>query len=266
MKKPRIAILTSTYSSPNSINKTIESIEKQTYDNWIHLVKPLNDNVANKFNEFYNRGFSVVIPGDDRNIFDALNVMAKSDKLDADWVIVIQDDDQLYDENVLENVSKYLSDDVDLVYGCIESIHYSGVHEIIKTRKTNKLWNGMLASHQAIFVRTKLLLQFPYDLTYSIASDYDFLWKCYKSGFKFKETSEIISRVDSNGLASREIVKNYKQKFEILKKYDSNIFHRMYWRYKIGSIFFRSHIKKILPKAFIRRVKLLMQKSGSLFF
>lgn len=251
MTQKKIAILTAARNVESTILQTLASIHLQTYKNWEHVVKDAGS--TDKTLALLNsNGVNLTyVTGKDKGIYDALNIAMQ--KVTAEWVIVVQSGDTFYNNTVLNEVAPYLTDDVDIVYGDVMNVHSSGAKELKKTKPVSELWKGMIGSHQGMFIRASLLRKFPYDFTYKIAADYDFLWKCYKNGARFKQIPVTVCLVNGEGLSSIKIVENLMQKQAVANKYDNNPLHNAYRLARIARVAVTKKVKDIMPKPLVKK-------------
>jgi glycosyltransferase involved in cell wall biosynthesis len=164
----------------SSLIKTVASIKKQTFHDYEHIVIDggSSDNtleILDSYNNTYNMKW---ISEPDQGVPDAFN---KAVNLSAgEYIIAIQADDYLLDENVLEKVYQVISN--------LKLDIYS--FPIIKEMPTGKaeqinpipyLWwikFRNIFPHQGVFVNRKLFDKIGnYDLKYTITEDYDFLYR-----------------------------------------------------------------------------------------
>jgi glycosyltransferase involved in cell wall biosynthesis len=252
MKQPTIAVITTTKNDERHLLPTLASLHLQSYRNWKHYIKDAAS-TDKTLTIIETNGVRLhLLTGNDNGVYDALNIITRD--ITEEWTIVIQAGDRFADTKVLEQIAPLLTDEVDIVYGSIENMHNLGVKQHINAKPPAQLWKGMVASHQAMFIRTSFLKQFPYDLQYTIAADYDFLWKCVKAGARLQKVDLTIAVVDGNGLASKNIIENFKQKRAIVKKFTSNIFYDAYWAKEIARVSATGVLKTVAPVvALVRR-------------
>jgi glycosyltransferase involved in cell wall biosynthesis len=252
MAQTKIAIVTTTRNDESTILSTLASIHLQTFTDWQHVVKDAGS-TDKTLRILDTNGVKLsYLTGKDAGIYDALNIAQQ--KVTAEWTIVVQSGDTFYNKTVLAEVAPYLTDDVDIVYGDIVNVHSTGVREVKHTHPVNELWKGMIGSHQGMFIRTSLLKKYPYNLTYKIAADYNFLWQCYTNGARFKQIPVTICLVDGAGLSSLKIVENLMQKQTIANIYDTNPFHSMHRMIRIGRVAFTKQLKKYMPQSLVKKV------------
>jgi len=123
--QPKIAIITTTKNDEATILSTLASIHLQTFENWEHIVKDAGS-VDNTISLLDTNGKNLTyVTGKDAGIYDALNIAMQ--KVTAEWTIVVQSGDYLFNNTVLADVEPYLTNDADIVYGNIVNVHSTGV-------------------------------------------------------------------------------------------------------------------------------------------
>jgi len=75
---------------------------------------------------------------------------------------------------------------------------YDSAREVLK-----KLHRQMTVCHQSLFVRREALLQRPFDETFRIAADYDFLCERLLAGASWEYRPLPVSRINDEGASSR---------------------------------------------------------------
>jgi len=253
MGKPLISILTTTFNDEKTIADTLQSIKEQTFTEWEHIIQDggSTDKTIKILTQFADKQTHFESK-QDKGIYDALNKAVL--RANGKWIIVIQSGDSLYSTNTLQEISQYLSGNIDILYGNILSYRNNNVY-VHKSLPLSYLPIKMVGSHQAMFIKRSLLLKFPYDLKYDIAADYDFLFKSYKNDAKFKKISIPIAKVDGYGLASTKIVENYIQKNNIAYKYNKSIYYLSIRILRIYILKIKIVIKKILPNNIVHLIQ-----------
>lgn len=186
---PTFSIIIPTFNSANTIHIALDSILRQTFDNWevlimdgvssdntLDVIRELNDNRIHIYSE------------PDSGIYDAMNKGIKQAK--GEWVYFLGSDDSLYADDVLEKIAviarktKYK-----VLYGNVlikgeagwakDGTIYAGEFTL------NKLLDKNIC-HQALFYKKTCYKDCLYNLKYTVCADYDLnlkLWSKYKFGY-----------------------------------------------------------------------------------
>lgn len=192
----KISIITICYNNENDIRSTLESVVNQTYPNIEYIVVDgaSKDGTLSIVNEYRER-ISVLISEPDNGMYEALNKGLKA--ATGDVVGMIHAGDRLYDNQVVEDIANFFSNnDVDLSYGYSWIVDKDGmVKRVNKSPRYSKRlvrW-GWMPSHQSIYVKKEMLEKYGY-YTQNVGGSGDYEW-FVKYFYKF--ASELkIKRMD----------------------------------------------------------------------
>ncbi|MFC6876131.1 glycosyltransferase family 2 protein [Flavobacterium myungsuense] len=245
------SIIIPVFNSENTILIALESILKQSYegfeilivdglstDNTIKIVEELNDNRIKIYSE------------KDKGVYDAMNKGIHYAQ--GEWLYFIGSDDYLYNNDVLQTLSKTLNKmKNNVLYGNVlikgntgwatDGQVYNGEFSFQKLLKSN-------ICHQSMFYRKSFILknQLEYDLKYPISSDWDFNIACrLQSKFTFINT--IVAVFNAGGISTgKSITEPFLQERKVkyahlYQKYKPNLIQRL--KYKINAL-----IKKVIRK------------------
>lgn len=175
-QNPKVSIITVCFNSSRFIQKNINSVNKQSYENIEHIFVDgqSGDNTLEIIKENSFRD-SKLISEKDRGIYDAMN---KGVKISNGEIICFLNSDDIYsyDDVITEVVEFFVTRNVDLVYGNIN--YFDQQNKYIRAFKSPNKFNDVLRGHQiphpALFIRSEILkeLKLPFDAKYKIAADY----------------------------------------------------------------------------------------------
>ena len=137
----KISVITVTYNSENTLEKTILSVAGQTYKNIEHLI--IDGASTDKTLEIvdkYRHNITKIISEPDKGIYDAMNKGIA--QATGDYLIFLNSDDELYDSTVLEKFAAVCQKHgTDLVWGdlCYKNIE-TGATSVQKHDKFNKIY------------------------------------------------------------------------------------------------------------------------------
>ncbi|OGH96489.1 MAG: hypothetical protein A2039_09085 [Candidatus Melainabacteria bacterium GWA2_34_9] len=219
----KISVITVCYNEAATIEKTLESIFNQTYQNieFIVIDGGSTDGTLDII-EKYKDKIAYFVSEPDEGIYNAMNKGIKASS--GEVLYFLNANDTLYSDDVLETVvSVFEKGNYDFVYGNINLLY----PEKNKIKKHNKDINyytllSLQICHQAIFYKKSLFDRFGlYDENFFIAADHDFNMKILTNR-KTKNfyLNTIIARFDQTGISSD---KKYKK---ILKIENSLIFYK----------------------------------------
>jgi len=229
-----ISVVTVCFNSKTTIQRTLESVLNQTYQNFEYIIidGESNDGTLEIISS-YNRKFGdrmTIISESDQGIYDAMN---KGISMAKGKLIGLVNSDDYYEPDALEKIVKaYRGHELEIIYGMEREFAEDGRlrdivfynHEFLKTQMIN---------HPTCFVTKNTYEKIGYyDLQYKSSSDYDFLLKAFISKkVVFTPVYEIISNFSLGGTSST--MESHLETFKIWKKYGCITKKRYYlitWR------------------------------------
>lgn len=235
----KITVVTVCFNAAKTIKNTIESVLNQNYDDFEYIIvdgKSSDDTY--KIVESYDEKFKeknveyIHNSKEDNGIFDAMNKAASI--ANGEWIIYMNADDTFYNNSVLSNVSKYLKEDVDVVYG--NTIRLKGDDAIFALAKpSNIIYKGMPFCHQSSLTRTALVKEYGFDLKYRVA-DYNLFLHLAMDNKRFVQTDVTIANYSVEGYSNKNKYKTYKSILDI--KNDLGLINKKSLKQKIKNIYF----------------------------
>jgi len=228
----KFTIITVCYNAEKSIKKTIESVLTQTYSDIEFLIMDglSTDHTLDIINEYSEDKRLAVFSNEDSGIYNAMNRGIA--KMTGDYVCFLNAGDIFYDNNVVNKISQYLTDNKwDIIIGnYIEKKHE--ISRIVKMNATINwkeiLENGNGICHQAIFASIDCLSN-GFNEKYKFAADFNWLCEQVNLGYDIQWVDVVISEFDAYGVSS--LAKNWiKVKTECRKIVEEN------FPYKKGKI------------------------------
>ena len=202
MKKNLITIISVSYNCVNDIEKTIRSLESQTYKEFEYIVVDGNssDGTIEKIKEYQHLFEDMVLISEpDRGIYDAMNKGVS--KANGKYIFFLNFGDCFYDKNVLKNITQKMQSNIDIYYGDIEK---NDITIVQKNKATlfNCIYREYMICHQSIFAKRELLKKYPFDLQYKLCADRDWLIKALQEKRYIKYVNETICKYDTTGQSS----------------------------------------------------------------
>jgi glycosyltransferase involved in cell wall biosynthesis len=215
---PKISVITVVRNGESHLEQTITSIVDQNYKNLEYII--IDGNSTDRTVEIikkYEDRIAYWVSEKDGGIYDAMNKGIK--KATGDWLLFINADDFLFDNDTLTNAAAYLQRSNSLVaYGNVIIIYATG-SEIVRGEDWKNLKNYFLnvrmnISHQGVFHSAKLFENRLYDTQFKIVADYDLLLSYLKDHDAFhipltvaKMRATGVSSTSGNNKILREIRK-----------------------------------------------------------
>ena len=223
--KPIISIITVCLNSEYTIEKTIQSVLKQNYDNIEYIVIDGNSNDRTlEIIKKYEGSIDLWISEKDSGIFNAIN---KGITVCSGDIIGILNSDDLLTEDALSLVKKYFENDkIDFVFGSVEKERLlSGFNK----EKISWKFNVYPAHSSGFFVRKKCHIKAGlYDEKFKLHADYDLIYRMTcnlkLNGIAMKR-SDITGIFNIKGRSSEEgKIKYFYEEYKIRKKNKQNFF------------------------------------------
>lgn len=220
MSNVLISVVTPCFNSEKTIEKTLQSVLNQTYQNYEYIIidgKSTDStlNIIDQYKEKFGDKLKVVSEKDN-GIYDAFN---KGINLATGELVGIVSSNDYYEPDALENIAKeYNNEKYAVIYGMMRTI--SGEKESSVVIYNHEFINQKMITHPTCFVTKKLYNDLgAYSLEYKSSSDYDFMLRISKNNeVVFKPIYKIISNFESGGISSTVV--GERESLEIRRKYN----------------------------------------------
>ena len=243
---PLISIITVVFNAKNDLEKTIKSIQKQSFKDFEYIVVDggSKDGTLDIINQ-YNQHITTWISEPDRGLYDAMNKGILLSKGKFLWFI--NAGDEIYEATTLENLFAIDGFSSDIYYGetalIDENGNILGTRSKMSTRKLpeklnwKSLQRGMVVQHQSFIVsKEKSVL---YNLNYKVSADIDWVIICLKNSTKITHANLILSKflttmtlgIPGGGFSSKNHTLALKERFEIFNIHYgifANVFNHLF--------------------------------------
>jgi glycosyltransferase involved in cell wall biosynthesis len=212
----KISIITVCKNSENAIERTVQSVLEQTYNDIEYIVIDGSSTDSTlSIIEKYKDSINVLISEKDSGIYSAMNKALGL--VNGDVVYFLNSDDFLFDNKVLSEIAEeFKKDNQNMILHGNVVMSFNGKNTIVRYDKIRrKYFYKHTICHQALFIKKKLFeIIGNYDEKYQIHADTDWLLKAYfKIGAKFKYIDRIICYYSTNGFSGNKIIAE-KYKFD----------------------------------------------------
>lgn len=230
MDKIKFSIITVTFNAEKYIEKTIQSIINQDYDNieyiivdgkstdkTIEIIRSYEEKIKNKCKFQF-------ISEKDKGLYDAMNkaiVIATGDFL---WFV--NAGDKVYSINTFKEINSIYEKQnipIDIIYGktiiideCENEIAYWHKETPKKLIKKNFL-KGSVVCHQSFLVRRTIVGK--YNLKYKISADYDWDIQCIDKSRGNLFINNYISKFLTAGVSAANRKLSLKERFKIMRNH-----------------------------------------------
>ena len=202
--KKKFSIITTVYNGEKTIQKTIESVISQSFDNYEYIIiDALSQDKTLEIVNKYKKYISIIISEPDKSLYEGMN---KGIKNSNGEIIGIINSGDAYDKNALETVNYYFQNnkEIDFLFGTVFK------KKILYKYEPKKIWwsfNFYPAHSGGFFIKKEIQDEIGYYNTrYRCSADYDFFYKLIvtnkKKGIVTKK-NELIANFDSGGYSSK---------------------------------------------------------------
>lgn len=244
-------IIIPTFNSSALINKCLESICGQTFNNYeVIIVDGLsNDDTLQIVETYRNKLPYLKISSEkDKGIYDAMN---KGISLaQGEWLYFMGSDDYFYSNDVLNKIYNQIDQKTDVLYGNVFDEKRNGLYD---GQFTGTKLFFMNICHQSIFYKKNIFKKLGnYSLNYTCWADWEhnFRW-FYNKEINKKYVDLTLAFYSTGGFSSNLIQDKFKIDREIIyKKMTGRIMKLIY----IKQIYYTLHnlIKKTLNRKFLQ--------------
>lgn len=192
----KITIITATYNSGSTIRDTMESVLRQSYSDYEHIIvdgrsKDNTMDVVRELEPRYEAGRLKYISEPDKGIYDAMNkgiAMATGDVIG-----ILNSDDFFTDDNILDKVAVAMGDDrIDAVYGDIHFVKDDNLGDCIRYYSSRRFarWQmlfGVQPAHPSFYCRRTIYDRYgDFDLAFPVAADFEHLLRLIYIYIKYR--------------------------------------------------------------------------------
>lgn len=227
---PRFTIISVVFNAVDDIQKTVESVIQQKYQNLEYIIIDggSTDGTLEVLDKYRKAGVIKYKSEPDNGIYDAINKgMALAS---GEFVNILMMGDY-HDPEFLEKMNDYLGD-FDFAYSGCKCVTLNGeVRPSLPGPLTSiKDVSGMPFAHNTLMVRRQICLNFPYSQRFRYASDFDFICLLLSNRFSGIYIPECLSSYETGGVGNSFL--SIFESFIILRKYRQLSFRSIWVLFK----------------------------------
>ena len=165
--------------------------------------------------EKYKKNIDIIISDKDNGIYDAMNkaVNLSSSK----WICFMNSGDTFFSKNSIRDLFINIGKNIDVAYGNHE-VEYLNKKKVVEAKKIDKIWQGMVFSHQSSFTKRDLLLEYKFNIKNKITADYEFFYILYRNKKVFKYVPTVVSSIKAGGVSDIKRIQSLINRWSILPK------------------------------------------------
>lgn len=192
--KEKVSVITVSFNAVSSIQRTIDSVASQSYENieyividggskdgTLDIIKNNLDNISSWVSE------------PDKGIYDAMNKGIS--KATGDWLVFMNCGDTFYNIDVISEVMNLVPDS-SVIYGDTDVVENFGDY-ILRPWPLDSLSRYIAPFfHQSSFIRADVMKQYFFDTRYKYCADFNLFFQLWKKGAKFQYIPQTFSKYD----------------------------------------------------------------------
>lgn len=197
----KVSIITVSYNSAETIEQTIRSVLQQSYKNIEYIViDGASTDGTQQIIERYADKLSYYLSEKDDGLYYAMNKGIQ--KATGDIIGIINSDDW-YAETAVEAVVKcFNQSNAEAVYGLTVNVEKDGTKKLGNTHPLERIWYQAPFQHPSVFVKKEVYNRLGgFNTKYKVASDYDFLLRCYSKNIRFAYCDKVIAYFRRGGIS-----------------------------------------------------------------
>jgi glycosyltransferase involved in cell wall biosynthesis len=247
IKGPFLSIITASLNAGQSIRNTLESARNQDFNDFEHIVIDggSTDNTLNILKDYEGTYNLTWRTEPDKGIAEALNKGLAQAR--GTYVLVIQADDQLVDNDIIAEVFHLLRDESYDIHSFPVILEHAIQGKLIRKPIQKLWWNRFkfIFPHQGTFVHRRVFERIGgFREDFSIAMDYDFFYRALMAGCPVKfHRNPTVAIMGGSGIGTRlDFLRPRLREEALVQKMNENnpiwrmcqvVFRRLYYPYKL---------------------------------
>jgi len=235
----KFSVVTCTYNAEAVLQRTLDSVMKQTYCNLEHLIidgvsKDKTLALVKAYQHKNDVGESahdiVVFSEPDKGLYDAMN--KGIDRATGDYLIFLNAGDVFPSAETLEFVEGCVGEGETLpgvLYGDTDIVNMEG--RFLRHRRLSPpvrlSWRsfkwGMLVCHQSFYARTDIAKQIHYNLEYRYSADVDWCIRIMKEAKRrhlpLRNVNAVITNYLDGGMSIQNHRASLKERFQVMRSH-----------------------------------------------
>lgn len=225
MAEPLFSIITVCYNASDTIDRTLSSVDSQSFTDYEHLIIDGNStDGTQKLVEGRPNQLRQMVSEPDKGIYDAMNKGMSF--ASGRYLIFLNAGDSFHDADVLADYARLIqnNDEPAVVYGQTNLVDKDGTYlgprhlRAPQTLTLDSFSEGMVVCHQAFVALRRITPGF--SPKYKLSSDYEWCIRCLQHA---RHTVGLGDRVTidylAEGATTRHLFRSLRERFHIMCKY-----------------------------------------------
>ena len=216
MSNPKLSIVTVCRNVLPALQRTAESVCTQTFTDYEYIV--VDGASTDGTTEWLQNRQDILWHSEpDDGIYDAMNKGVCRAK--GEWIIFMNAGDTFYDNEVLRHTVPYLQDGLGLVYGDIVKERHGRL--VVKRAELPHNAHRMFFCHQALFTRTQLLREMPFDTRHRFSADFKFVKQALQRQIAMRHIPLVIAHFDTSGISNTHVNDGLRDNIAVVREMDT---------------------------------------------
>lgn len=254
LKYPKVTIVTVVFNASDEIETTLKSITSQSYVNKeIIVIDGGSTDGTIQLVERYAHKIDCFKTEKDKGIYDAMNKGIKYSS--GDWICFMNAGDTFFNQKTIQDLfeKEVISHDI-LAGDCIAD--YKSFTKLLKVKDIREINYGMIFCHQSVIVKADIYREKMFDLSFKIASDFNFFYWCHLANKKIRIYDFPFSIISTGGVSDTMKLKVILENRKIVRQSSkTNLYIEFKYLLKIISTLIKSFIEAILPRSLSLLIK-----------
>lgn len=252
-ERPLVSIITIVRNGEKTLEKTIQSVLNQTYDNIEYIVIDGGslDRTLDIIHRYEDR-IAYWASELDNGIYDAMN--KGIDLAAGEWINFMNAGDEFYEPDTIRNIFIRNLEDTDLIYGHTQVIYTNGFTRIQQAEELKKIWKKMIFSHQSAFFKTEVLKKYKFKNSNKHAADFEVIYTLYTNGYNFYNSGAIICKYLTGGFSDAQRLQGVYARFLTVRKSSKFPGVILNYVYQLVDQLIKDTIKKVLPDSAVNMI------------
>lgn len=240
-----MSIITITYNAEAFLERTLESIVRQTDQDFEYLlIDGGSKDGTLEIAERHRPRINVWVSEPDKGLYDAMNKGLS--RASGRYVWFMNAGDEIAEPDAVEKLKHLMEQAPDVIFSDTLMVDNSGTvvglrsellpHKVPEILTWEKYRMGMLICHQSFIARKAIA---PLYLTDNLSADIDWEIKCLKSASRAVPYPGILARYLTGGISQRQQWKSWTDRYKVLQKHFGflpNLYHHFRILLRAGGI------------------------------
>ncbi len=229
----RISIVTITFNAARCLQRTLDSVARQTYPHIEHLIvdgQSKDDTVAiaHRYQQA-SRHAVTVLSEPDKGLYDAMNKGLRM--ATGDYIVYLNAGDMLYADDTIAVVARCAEAKgrPAVIYGDTAITDADGHflrmrrHRPPEQLSWRSFKKGMLVCHQAFYARLDIARDIPYDLQYRHSADVDWcirvMHEAERRKQKLANTRQVLANFEEGGDSKQNHRSSLLERYQVMSRH-----------------------------------------------